>query len=61
MYSGTVMKPYWGFKVGDKIYFRESNIIFDKWSANLYRAKELSAFAVTVWDIDEFKDCVKLD
>ena len=30
MHSGTVMKPYWGFKVGDKIYFRESNIIFDK-------------------------------
>lgn len=23
MYSGTVIKPYWGFEVGDRIYLRE--------------------------------------
>ena len=47
MYSGIVVKPYWGFKVGDRIY--------------LYRSKDLSSFVVTVWDIDEFRECVKLD
>lgn len=60
MYSGIVVKPYWGFKVGDRIYLRETNITF-KWSADLYRSEDVSSFVVTVWDIDEFKECVKLD
>lgn len=60
MYSGIVIKPYWGFKVGDRIYLRETNITF-KWSADLYRSDDLSSFVVTVWDIDEFRECVKLD
>ena len=60
MYSGTVVKPYWGFKVGDKTYLRETNITF-KWSADLYRTEGLSSFVVIVWDINEFRECVKLD
>lgn len=60
MHSGTVIKPYWGFKVGDKIYLKETNITF-KWSSDLYRTTESSSFVVTVWDIDEFRECVKLD
>lgn len=60
MYSGTVVKPYCGFKVGDKIYLRETNITF-KWSADLYRTEGLSSFVVTVWDINEFRECVKID
>lgn len=60
MYSGIVVKPYWGFKVGDRIYLRETNITF-KWSADLYKSKDLSSFVVTVWDIDEFRKCVNLD
>ena len=61
MYSGTVVKPYWGFEIGDRIYLKKTNITFDKWSADLYRTKDLSSFVVTVWDIDEFRECVKLD
>lgn len=58
MYSGTVIKPYWGFGVGEKIYIKESDLTF-KWCANLYRTKELSSFVVTVWDIDMFRECVR--
>lgn len=61
MYSGTVIKPYWGFKVGECIYLKESEIMFNRWCANLYRTRELSSFVVTVWDIDMFRECVKLD
>lgn len=60
MYSGTVIKPYWGFKVGEKIYIEESDLTF-RWCANIYRTNELSSFVVTVWDIDMLKECVKLD
>lgn len=60
MYRGIVVKPYWGFKVGDRICLRETNITF-KWSADLYRTEELSSFVVTVYDICEFSECVKLD
>ena len=60
MYSGTVIKPYWGFKVGEKIYIKELDLAF-RWCANLYRTKELSSFVVTVWDIDMLRECVKLD
>jgi len=59
MYSGTVIKPYWGFEVGDRIYLREKNITF-KWSVDLYKTEDLSSFVVTVWDINEFRECVKL-
>ena len=61
MYSGTVIKPYWGFEVGERIYIKESEIMFDRWCANIYRTRELSSFVVTVWDIDMFRECVKLD
>lgn len=61
MYSGIVIKPYWGFKVGDKIYIKKSNIMFSKWCADIYRTKELSSFVVTVFDIDILKECVKLN
>ena len=61
MYSGTVIKPYWGFEVGECIYLKVSEIMFDIWCANIYRTRELSSFVVTVWDIDMFRECVKLD
>ena len=48
MYSGTVIKPYWGFEVGERIYVKELDYIF-KWCANLYRTKEESSFIVTVY------------
>ena len=28
MYSATVIKPYWGFKIKEKIYIKESNLTF---------------------------------
>lgn len=59
-YGGTVIKPYHGFEAGNRIYLQESDS-FDKWSANLYRTKNEDSFVVTVWDIDQFRECVKLD
>lgn len=61
IYSGIVIKPYWGFEVGDKIYIKKSNIMFSEWCADIYRTEELSSFVVTVFDIDTLKECVKLN
>lgn len=60
MHGGIVIKPYWSFKVGDRVYLKETSIT-SEWSVNLYKTKELSSFVVTVWDIDEFRECVKLN
>lgn len=60
MYKGTVIKPYWGFKVGDRIYITESDLTF-KPCINIYRTENLSSFIVTTWDMDMLKECVKLD
>lgn len=60
MYSGTIIKPYWGFEVGERIYVKELDYTF-KWYANIYRTKEKSSFVVTVWDIDMLKECVNFD
>lgn len=60
MYSGTIIKPYWGFEVGERIYVKELDYTF-KWCANIYRTKEKSSFVVTVWDIDMLKECVNFD
>ena len=60
MYSATVIKPYWGFKIKEKIYIKESNLTF-KWCVDLYRTKELNSFVVTTWDTDMLRECVKFD
>lgn len=60
MYSGTVIKPYWGFEVGEKIYIRETNLTFKR-SANIYKTEDLSSFAVTTWDFETLYECVKFD
>lgn len=60
MYSGTVIKSYWGFEIGENIYIKESDFM-SRWCANLYRTKELDSFVLTVWDIDMLRKCVKFD
>ena len=62
MKKGTVIKPYWGFKIGETIYIyiAESDLTF-KPCINIYRTEDLSSFVVTTWDMDMLKECVKLD
>ena len=60
MKKGTVIKPYWGFEVGETIYIAKSNLTF-KQCINIYRTKDLLSFVVTTWDMDMLKECVKLD
>lgn len=60
MYSGTVIKLYWGFKIEEKIYIKEPNLTF-KWCVDLYRTKELNSFVVTTWDANMLRECVKFD
>lgn len=60
MYSGTVIKPYWGFKVGEKIYIRETNLTFRR-CVDIYRTENLSSFVVTIWDFETLQECVKFD
>lgn len=60
MRKGTVIKPYWGFEVGETIYVAESNLTF-KPCINIYRTEDLSSFVVTIWDIDMMEEYVKFD
>jgi len=60
MRKGTVIKPYWGFEVGETIYVAESNLTF-KPCINIYRTEDLSSVVVTIWDIDTMEECVKFD
>ena len=60
MKKGTVVKPYWGFEVGETIYVVESNLTF-KSCINIYRTEDLFSFVVTTWDMDMMKECVKFD
>lgn len=60
MYSGTVIKPYWGLKIGEKIYINETKLT-TKRCADIYRTKELSSFVVTTWDLETLQECVILD
>lgn len=60
MKKGIVIKPYWGFEVGDAIYIRETNLTF-KPSVDIYRTKNLSSFVVTIWDVEMLNECVKFE
>ena len=60
MYSGTVIKTYWGFKIGEKIYIRETNLTFRR-CADIYKTENLSSFVVTTWDFETLQECVKFD
>ena len=60
MRKGTVVKPYWGFEVGETIYISEPGLTF-KSCINIYRTKNLSSFVVTTWDMDMLNECVKFD
>lgn len=60
MKKGTVIKPYWGFEIGDTIYIRESNLTF-KPCIDVYRTEELSSFVTTTWDMEMLNECVKFE
>ena len=60
MRKGTVIKPYWGFEVGETIYIMETNLTF-KPSINIYKTEELSSFVVTTWDMEMLNECVKFE
>lgn len=48
MYSGTVIKPYWDFEVGERIYVKELDYT-NKWCANIYRTKESFQRRINIW------------
>lgn len=60
MYSGIVIKPYWGVKVGERIHIRETNLTFRR-CADIYKTENLSSFVVTTWDFETLQECVKFD
>ena len=61
-YSGTVIKPYWGFEIGEKIYIKESHLTFE-WCANIYRSENMrmDSFVVTTWDKEMLNECVRIE
>lgn len=61
MYSGIVVKPYWGFKVGEKIYISETNLTFTKKCVNIYKTEDLSSFVATTWDFETLQERVKFN
>lgn len=60
MKKGIVIKPYWGFEIGDTIYIKETDLTF-KQGANIYREDDLSSFVVTTWDMEILNECVKFE
>lgn len=60
MRKGTVIKPYWGFKIGENIYIRETDLTFRK-CVDIYRTENLSSFVVTTWDFETLQEYVKFD
>lgn len=60
MKKGIVIKPYWGFEIGDTIYINETDLTF-KQSVNIYKENELSSFVVTTWDMEMLNECVKFE
>lgn len=58
--KGTVISPYWGFAVGEKIYVRESNLTL-KPCVHLYKTEELSSFVTTTWDMEMLNECVRFE
>ena len=60
MKKGKVIKPYWGFEIGETIYITETNLTF-KSSINIYRTEDLSSFVVTTWDMEILNECVKFE
>lgn len=60
MKKGIVIKPYWGFEIGDTIYIKETDLTF-KQSVNIYKENDLSSFIVTTWDMEMLNECVKFE
>lgn len=60
MKKGIVIKPYWGFEIGDTIYINETDFTF-KQSVNIYKENDLSSFVVTTWDMEMLNECVKFE
>lgn len=60
MKKGRMIKPYWGFEVGETIYIRESNLTFNP-CVDVYKTEDLSSFAVTTWDMEMLNECVKFE
>lgn len=60
MKKGIVIKPYWGFEIGDTIYMNETDLTF-KQSVNIYKENDLSSFIVTTWDMEMLNECVKFE
>ena len=60
MKKGIVIKPYWGFEIGDTIYINETDFTF-KQSVNIYKENDLSSFVVTTWDMEMINECVKFE
>lgn len=60
MKKGIVIKPYWGFEIGDTIYINETDLTF-KQSVNIYKENDLSSFVVTTWDMEMLNECVKFE
>lgn len=60
MKKGIVIKPYWGFEIGDTIYMNETDLTF-KQSVNIYKENDLSSFVVTTWDMEMLNECVKFE
>lgn len=56
----TVTKPYWGFKVGENIYIRKSNLT-SKTCVGIYKTEDLSSVVVTTWDIEMLNECLKFE
>ena len=61
-YSGTVIKPYWGIEVGEKVYIKESHLT-SEWGVDVYKSEDMhmDSFVVTTWDKEMLHECVKLD
>lgn len=58
MKKGIVIKPYWGFEIGDTIYIKKTDLTF-KQSVDIYRENNSSSFVVTTWDMEMLNKCVK--
>lgn len=68
MRKGIIKQPYWGFKVGDPIYIKESSFIYIKESrltskpcVNVYRTEDLSSFVIATWDMEMLEECVQFN
>lgn len=59
MRKGTVIKPFWGFEVGETMYIKLTSLL--KQSVDIYKTENASSFVVTIWDIEMLNRCVKFE